>query len=274
MRLRQLAKMQSIVFMAPPEVHASLKEVCGFRPESNATIDSSHVVKWLLEQTCRTNEALQNLHLAQGNDFCRRKDAELTFSRCTEDAVDRMLYLNVIMQEEHQDLEQLYGPVTDRATKGSPDEVRNSTLKHYMAELVRKRKEASRDPKGAHVHSSALEEVEQEREVAYEVQEIRQPEKPLFYDALKFHRLHPTIERFARTGVLHGVNGYMHVFESLRTTVIGKKFDVHGTGSRLYCSVELSRSVDLVVGAKTADNFLVSLSKVARRPVCVRLAKY
>lgn len=272
MRLRQLATTQSVVFMAPPEVDRSLRDVCGL--SSSTAVNSSHVVKWLLEQTCRANESLLNLHLAQGVEFCRRKDAQLTYSRCADDAGERMLYLNVIMQEERQDLEQLYGPVTDRAIKGSPDEVYNSVLKRYMAILAEKRKAASQRPKGQRIHSSALEEVEQEREVAYEVQEIRQPEKPIFYQALAFPRLHPAIDRFARTGILRGMNGYMHAFESLRTTIIGKKFQVHGTGSRLYCSAEFSRSVDLVIGAKTSDNFLVSRPLAARVYTCSSLYEW
>lgn len=258
MRLRQLATTQGVVFMAPPEVHRNLVDVCGL-PE-NTKVNSSHVVKWLLEQTCRTNESLQNLHLAQGVEFCRRKDAQLIYSRLhdTMESFGRKRYLDIIMQEERQDLEQLYGPVTDRATKGSPDEVCNSDLKQYMTILAQKRKEAAHSPKGQRIYSSALEEVEQEREVAYEVQEIRQPEKPIFYEPLKFPRLHPAVEGFARTGILQGSKGYMHAFESLRLTDIAKKFNIQGTGSRLYCSHEFSRSVNLVVGAKTSDNFLVS----------------
>lgn len=256
MRLRELAATQSIIFMAPPEVDRNLRDICGL--SLNAVPDSSNVVKWLLEQTCRTNESLQNLHLAQGNDFCKRKDAQLTYSRCTDNAGERGRYLKVIMQEERQDLEQLYGPATDCAIEGSPEGVSDPGLKRYMAILTQKRNSAGRLLTAHRVHSSALEEVEQEREVAYEVQEIRQPEKPIFYQALTFPCLHHAIEQFARTGILQGADGYMHAFESLRKTVIGKKFNVQRTGSRLYCSVEFSRSVNLVIGAKTADNFLVS----------------
>jgi hypothetical protein len=39
-------------------------------------VNSSHVVRWLLEQTCRTNEQLQNLYVSQGIDFCNRMNAE------------------------------------------------------------------------------------------------------------------------------------------------------------------------------------------------------
>lgn len=258
MRLRQLATTQSVTFLAPPEVHVSLMDVCGL--PTNTAVNTSHVVKWLLEQTCQTNEALQNLHLAQGNEFCRRKDAQLAYPRCTEDSLERNLYLNIIVQEEQQDLEQQYGPVTDRAIKGSPDEVSDLRLKRYMTILAQKRKAAGNYLTGQRIHSSALEEVEQEREVAYEVQEIRQPEKPIYYEALTFPRLHPVVEHFARTGILQGANGYLHAFDSLQKTAIGKKFEIHGTGSRLYCSAEFPRSVDLVIEAKTGDNFLVSAS--------------
>lgn len=271
MRLRQLATTQSVNFMAPPEVDRNLRDVCGLPP--NAAPESSDVVKWLLEQTCRTNESLQNLHLAQGNEFCRRKDAQLTHTRCTDNAEERKRYLRVIMQEERQDLEQLYGPVTDRAVEGSPDQVSDPVLKNYMTTLAQKREISGQHFKGHPIHSSALEEVEQEREVAYEVQEIRQPEKPIFYEALIFPGLHPNIEKFVRTGTLQGKDGYMHVFDSLQKTVIGEKYQIRGTGSRLYCSVEFSRSVNLVIGAKTGDDFLVSLFYAAFLSMHIRVSQ-
>lgn len=76
MRLRALAKSQSVVFMAPPEVDASLRDICGLSPVSR--IDSGHVLKWALEQSARVSEQLVNLHFAQGTDYCKRMDAQVS----------------------------------------------------------------------------------------------------------------------------------------------------------------------------------------------------
>lgn len=259
MRLRQLATTQSISFLAPPEVDASIRDVCKLR--SKDRVNSTHVVIWLLEQTCRTNEMLQNLYLAQGVEYCQRINAQLKYPRRTDDAGDRMVYLNIALQPERQDLEQQYGPTTDRSTKASPDSVSVAHLKRYMETLAQMRKSAGKNVKGYGAHSSALEEVEQEREMEYQVEEVRLPEKPVFYEALKFPRLHRSIEDFVKTGMLLGGHGYQHVFEYLRKTEIGRKFGLRGTASRIYCSSEFTRSVSFEKNsAKTPDNFLVSLA--------------
>lgn len=79
MRLRQLGTSQSVVFMASPEVHQSILDLREKSPGDK--IDASDVVSWLLEQTCRSNEQLQHLYLAQGYDFCRRMQAESAHAR-------------------------------------------------------------------------------------------------------------------------------------------------------------------------------------------------
>lgn len=107
MRLRQLGTTQSVVFFAPPEVHQSILDVC--KKEVRDETDSSHVVTWLLEQTCCANEQLQNLYLAQGMDFCRRTDAQWKNAKFLSDSSHREAYLNIIQQPERQTLEQMYG---------------------------------------------------------------------------------------------------------------------------------------------------------------------
>ncbi|PLN81321.1 hypothetical protein BDW42DRAFT_169211, partial [Aspergillus taichungensis] len=76
MRLRQLGTTQSVIFLAPPEVHQSILDTCGKEP--NNQIDSSHVITWLLHQTCRNLEEMQPLYFAQGINFCRRVQASQT----------------------------------------------------------------------------------------------------------------------------------------------------------------------------------------------------
>src|SRR5271155_1728048 len=116
MRLRQLGTTQSIVFFAPPEVHQSILDVCEKRCGEvidSSHINSSHVVSWLLEQTCRANEHLQNLYLAQGTDFCRRTNAQWKNVKFLTEKGHREAYLKVIQHLERQTLEQLYGVMTD-----------------------------------------------------------------------------------------------------------------------------------------------------------------
>lgn len=257
MRLRQLATTQSVIFVAPPEVDASLRDICRIgNPRGTSRIDSSHVVRFLLEQTCRTNEQLQNLHIAQGMDFSRRLNAQWKYDKFLSDDGHRSMLLGAIQAPERQTLEQQYGSGQDSSVRGSANEVSFPCLKNFMTTLVHQRKHIGDSTSG--IRSSALEEVEQEREIEFQVEQVRQVAKPVKYRALTFKTLHWAIDRFVRTGKLEGTAGYMHVFESLQNTAIGKKFEVRGTGSRFFCSTEFSRTVALGKSAKTADNFLVS----------------
>ena len=258
MRLRQLGTTQSIVFFAPPEVHQSILDVCKNiygKAIGSSYIDSSHVVIWLLEQTCRANEHLQNLYLAQGTDFCRRTNTQWKNANFLTVTSHREAYLNVIQQPERQTLEQLYGGTTD-IQPSSLDDVPFAELKDFIDELSRQRRAASGN--GNVICSSVLEEVEQEREVEFQVEEVRQVQKPTHYKALKFPGLHVAVLRFAETGDLAGGKGYEHAFEALARTNIGQKYNVCRTTSKLFVSIEFMRTIEL--GKRDPnDNFLVSL---------------
>jgi hypothetical protein len=126
-------------------------------------------VCWLLEQTCRANEHLQNLYLAQGTDFCRRTEAQWKYGKFLTENCHRKAYLKVIQHPERQTLEQLYGVVTDTQPSSAADHP-SAELKGFMEELSEQRRAANN--KGDRVHSSVLEEVEQEREVEFQVEKV------------------------------------------------------------------------------------------------------
>jgi hypothetical protein len=257
MRLRQLATTQSIVFFAPPEVHQSILDVCkktyGVALKSSH-IDSSHVVSWLLEQTCRANEHLQNLYLAQGTDFCQRTNAQSKNGKFLTDTGHRAAYLDVIQRPERQTLEQLYGAKTD-TQPSSLAGVQCAEVKGFLEELNKQRRAANGS--GNVIHSAVLEEVEQEREVEFQVEEVRQAQKPTHYKAIGFPGLHAAVSYFAKSGKLTGGRGYEHVFEALARTSIGQKYSVCRTDSQLFVSAEFMRTVELKKRGPD-DNFLVS----------------
>jgi hypothetical protein len=257
MRLRQLATTQSVVFFAPPEVHQSILDVCKKRygmTVDSTQIDSSHVVGWLLEQTCRANEHLQNLYLAQGTDFCQRTNAEWKNVDFLTNKGQREAYLKVIQRPERQTLEQLYGARADSQPNSLVD-MQSQQVKDFMEVLSKQKQAASGN--GNVIHGSVLEEVEQEREVEFQVEEVRQVQKPTHYKALKFLGLNAAISRFAKTGDLVGKGGYEHVFEALARTTIGQKYGVRRTESQLFVSAEFVRTIE--VGKRVPnDNFLVS----------------
>jgi len=210
-------------------------------------------VGWLLEQTCRANEHLQNLYLAQGTDFCQRTNAQWKHVDFLTNKGQREAYLKVIQRPERQTLEQLYGATTNSQPSSIAD-VQSANVKGFMEELVRQRRAANGN--GNVIHGSVLEEVEQEREVEFQVEEVRQVQKPTHYKALTFPGLNAAVSRFANTGDLVGEDGYEHVFEALARTSIGQKYSVRRTESQLFVSAEFMRTIE--VGKRVPnDNFLV-----------------
>jgi len=254
MRLRQLASTQSIVFFAPPEVHQSIIDL---RKDAINPIDSRDVVRWLLEQTCIGIEQMQPLHYAQGVDFCCRVNAALVNPEFLFEHDQRNAYLEVLRQPEQQSLQQLYG-VRSKAKVAPKFSSISSRLVDFMSDLD-SRKKGFQDTGNA-VHASALQEVEQEREVAQEVQTVREVQQPVYYDTFRFSSLHKDLENFARTGrLVADSSGYVHAFISLyKTTSLGRKFKINSdaTSGKLYVSTEFTKTIKpLKDGSHAPDNF-------------------
>lgn len=136
----------------------------------------------------------------------------------------------------------------------------STELKDFMEELSKQRRAANGNRKA--IHSSALEEVEQEREVEFQVEEVRQVQKPTHYKALAFPGLHPAVSHFAKTGDLAGENGYEHAFAALARTGIGQKYNVCCTTSLLFVSAEFMRTIEFGKHSPN-DNFLASPSPIS-----------
>lgn len=182
------------------------------------------------------------------------------------DDTQRASLINAIKSRERQTIAQAYGPTTDIA-KIHEDSLNSPSLQHFIKRLNQQR-EAIGEALGGHaIRSSALEEVEQEREVEFQVEEVRVVAKPVLFEPLEFTGLHAIIGQFVRTGKLEvsqpdatgrcSADGVMRLFDSLKATAIGHKFGVQGTASRLFCSTQFSRTVEKKQ-SKTADNFLVN----------------
>ncbi|KAL8366658.1 hypothetical protein RB595_010496 [Gaeumannomyces hyphopodioides] len=258
MRLRQLGTTQTVVFLAPPDVDLSIR----YHFLSNAKdvkIDSAHVISWLLEQTCCGHEDLQSLYVSQGVDFCRRTDAAWRYQRdsAKNPNLQRAKVLAVIQKPERQTLEQLYGRAGPAEPTSATSAVMDPRLETIMKRLVQY-------DVGCHggADLNALQEVEQEREVQVQVEQVRQVQKHLRHAPLAFPRLHPDIEQFVHTGLLSSralAPGFEQAFAYVGRTQVGQRFDVRETGSSLFVSAEFGRTVQFGYGAEktsVADNFL------------------
>ncbi|OMP87747.1 hypothetical protein BK809_0007836 [Diplodia seriata] len=251
MRMRQLATTQSVVFFATPEVHQSIRDHRS--TDRRGAIDSYDVVCWLLEQTCAGLEQLQPLYYAQGVDFCRRSQACIDNPDILTDADQRENCLKELRHVEHQTLEQMYKPKT-KTKVSNPSSAFSPQLAGLMKELNTLRKGFQDD--GNAVHASALQEVEQEREVAHEVENIREVQEPVYFSPIKFPGLHHDIKSFALTGrLVAGSFGYEHMFICLRGTALGSKHRINPEiiTSNLFVSKQFTKTVVL---NQPDDNFL------------------
>ncbi|KAE8369244.1 hypothetical protein BDV27DRAFT_153320 [Aspergillus caelatus] len=253
MRLRQLGKSQSVVFIASPDVHQSILDV---RQKTHSDkLDSADVVGWLLEQSCCSNENLQRLYLTQGYDFCRRLQAASTYNNILSDQHDRQAFLAEITHQEQQTLRQLYMPKSVNRVVRS-DVQRPNIIQEFVSELDQQRLDL--DTSGV---STLLEftEVEQERELEAQVEEVRETQHPVFFQPLKFPGLHPAVLKFATTGELRGSIGYEPAFAALQRTALGRKHGVRVVGkSKLFVSTEFTRTIVSARRGDWLDDFLVS----------------
>ncbi|KAF3913599.1 hypothetical protein ABW20_dc0110554 [Dactylellina cionopaga] len=253
MRLRQLGTTQSVVFFAPPEVNQSIVDTQ--QKKFYDPLDSRDVVTWLLQQTCAGIEQLQPLYFSQGMDFCRRIQAASDNPEFLDDPAHLKEYLDTLRHPEQQTLRQMYEPKYGQRNSTA---ITNPSLgiEKFMEEL-KIRKRGFQDT-GEAVHGSALQEVEQEREVAFEVESVREVQKPVHYTPYKFPGLHKDLVTFVHTGrALVGPGGYEPAFLAIRRTCsLGEKYhiDYNASSGSLYFSTEFSKTVHSYSG-KFNDNF-------------------
>ncbi|KAG8525228.1 uncharacterized protein KY384_008872 [Bacidia gigantensis] len=243
MRLRQLATTQSVIFFAPLEVHQS---IINYRHKMrNDAIDSSDVIAWLLEQTCCNIRQFQPLYVSQGHDYCLRKAAAWRYPKVTTDNTHLEEYLKILEQPEQYSLETLYGRRGGSAAKPlhAPGHPRLTT---YVNELDDIKRHLSKS--GSSTQMLAYQEVEQEREVAVEIENVREVKKPHHAIGAPQRPRDKDVRQFAITGNLNPESqSYTQVFASLSMTELGKRFGVSKSAiqSKFYVTHEFLKTVVL-----------------------------
>ncbi|KAM3508890.1 hypothetical protein MY11210_006533 [Beauveria gryllotalpidicola] len=243
--LRQLGTTQSVAFLAPPEVYRGILDlrVAHMGDAARAVgLSSRDVVRWLLEQSCNANEQMMSLYLSQCWDFCRRTDVLWKHPDYATSKRDGEKVLGVIKQEEQQTLLQMYGPRVP-SELACRVQLASRQLQTFAENAGRMAQYGQTS-----YYSSALMEVEQEREVVLEVEHMREKETRARHVALAFPGLDTAILDFIATGRLDTATGtrrpLLQAFEYVGRTRIGKVFGVGATESRLYVSHEFSHAID------------------------------
>ncbi|KAF4125447.1 Protein of unknown function (DUF3645) [Geosmithia morbida] len=261
MRLRQLGSTQSVVFYAPPEVDQSIRDVClqvlGVNP---GRIESNHAVLWLLEQTCQANEQLHSLYLSYGRDFCRRSDAQLRYGGRLCEVQSRKALLRVLEQPERQTLVQLYGNDPTAARETPTPRLASERLRGFADQLAAQKQAviSTRNEAPTGDSTGAFEEVEQEREVEAQVEQIRIKQTRKKYPALSFPGLDKAMVEFVRTGELApSGRWYEPAFKFIAETNVGMQYRVRAVSSRVFVTVQFRRTTALSNNEqRQLDNFM------------------
>ncbi len=114
MRLRKLAHGQTLMFLAPPEVHQNIMDLTG---KSEGQLDGYDVVEWALEQSCQNIERCQPLRILQGLNHNQREVTMDRFSEAYKDLDDlsketdlSSQLVRAFREKEEQRLNDLYAP--------------------------------------------------------------------------------------------------------------------------------------------------------------------
>ncbi|KAI1287738.1 hypothetical protein F5Y03DRAFT_401935 [Xylaria venustula] len=101
------------------------------------------------------------------------------------------------------------------------------------------------------------------KRVETQVEQVRQVEKRIQYEALSFPGMHLDVVRFAQTGKLEAASmakakqpGFEHAFSFVGRTAIAKSFGVHESNARLFVSKEFTRTIRIAKNSHEDDNFL------------------
>lgn len=178
MRLRKLAQGQSLLYLAPPEVHQNIIELTG---KGEMDLDGYDVVAWTLEQSCECIERSQTSRIMQGLNYSQRQLAMNKFSATYSDPNHLETEIDIssdlvkaFREKEEQRLIDLYAPIQLK-TNILPSVIESSqessdTTVQLLLEMWK-----GLDPtasEGSSVHQ------EHEREVSHEVEEETEVERP------------------------------------------------------------------------------------------------
>ena len=249
MRMRKLGKGQSVIFCVPEEVQSSILELTGKHDKSN--IDVSDVLQWAVTETWMDTRRSMPLWATQGQRFERqctlwnetRQEGELHMSA---------RQAKEFLEPESQTLEHRYRPRHNDAPI-----VNGST--QFPNENIQRMLNRCREVGGLNFASTQLQE-EQERELAPEIEQERQVQKPAEAEPEK-HTIHHDLLSFVSTGVFkRDSSAFKPAFTTLQSTSAASYLDVSQFPSELCVTHDFATTVK----ASDASSFA---SDAYQRPV-------
>lgn len=221
MRMRKLGKGQTVVLIVTPDVESKLRSSVGLAPRKE--IEVSDVLQWSICETFNDLRRTAPLWAMQGKRYVYHHslwDAVTTSGKTTLSKSHAEKFL----EEEAQSIERRYRPAFDEGSALLQSMSASSNI-----ELVRIAKKC-REIDNLQFTSPALEE-EQERELAPEIVQETQIEKPTQAQAAP-QTVHKDVEVLWEHGtIIKRSAAFRPAFESLRNTSAAADFDIFQLGS-------------------------------------------
>lgn len=228
--MRKLGKGQSVVFCVPQEIQTKIRAL----GTGQSDIEVSDILAWAISETYSDTRRSMPLWATQGERFYRQ--SQLWAETGSREVVDlSRKQAEKFLEDEAQSLDQKYRPASAYKTATSRPPEQDENLK-----LIAERCSQFTD---LHHAAASLRE-EQERELAPEIEQERQIQRPPAC-APNRHHLHDHVKTFASTGVLiAGSTAYRPAFEALRDTSAADHIDVSQFGSELLVTADFACTVE------------------------------
>ncbi|KAG8690421.1 hypothetical protein FRC11_011666 [Ceratobasidium sp. 423] len=189
MRMRKLGHGQSVIFAAPPEIDAQIRNSPSIPIDADAPVDTIDILRWTMLETCKDLQHNVSHWAQQGIEFNRRHKAEREYEQYRRMSILEEGWTT----PESRPLEQMYGVL-------SPEILRDTLSFTQCAFDDPELREGLKILGVEKLEDPRMDE-EQEREVHHEVEREPQTQRPLKRQPAD-HSIHSDVNNFIRTGSL------------------------------------------------------------------------
>lgn len=265
--MRKLGKGQSVVFCIPQEIEVKILSLTG--KSSKHTIEVADVLRWAISETWIEMQRSVPLWAVQGERYERQKEI---WGRARQNGEIAMTESRAeeFLEPESQSIEQRYRP---RLDNNQPPFISTS----HDNENVRLILERCCEFANVNFNATQLQE-EQERQLAPEVEQERQPQKPASAVPEK-HYIHPDLRHFVSTGQLKaGSKAFKPAFLTLANTSAANYLDATEFPMGLLVTTDFAKTIQVPKGRSSVlDDYqrpvqwiLTSFSRVLRQETTVK----
>ncbi|KAF1738982.1 hypothetical protein CRV24_000912 [Beauveria bassiana] len=221
---------------------------------SDSDVGVDDVLMWAITETHADLRRLMPLWAIQGARFYNQKTTWDNVT--TEDGIALSKeQAEAFLEEEAQTIEKRYRPASQTAeTDATLSSFANLTLQESEDSPLHSIKNRCDEFGISHFRSAALQE-EQEKELAPEIEQERQIERPPAMSPAE-HELHEDLKEIATTGRIEPKSTALRpAFLALETTSVADWVDLSGFPDGLLVTVDYARTVQLRASGASADSF-------------------